>query len=431
MIRTDLGNRIQPTADPALRPALPSQDLAEKLSGLVVGQRLLAEVESLLPNGSYRAMVNQRAVTLALPFAAKSGDVLELEVAESDGKLTLAVVARQGAGNLGGGEAAATSLSRTGQLIGTLLAGPRDANTTGAALPLNGNQPIAAKPPLSGRELQPLLQQAIVESGMFYESHQADWIEGRYNKAQLLQEPQGKLPPQVPPPAVHSAAAPASLVDNPALTAGFEPEQTATRENNVRQPAQPSQPGGSPQSPTDLDSSALSRLAQGDEALSVARGAGTRQDALATPAPTQSATAEPVAPQAQALVQQQLEAFATQNFTWQGQIWPGQPMEWQIEDSGQRREQAADASNERWQTRLRLTLPTLGEIDARLLIQGQQIVLALTAGETEARTRLQEAATALRTQLAEVGLDLSSFAIAVRERTPNEDALDNSLRVTP
>jgi len=430
MIRTDLGNRIQPTADPALRPALPSQDLAEKLSGLVVGQRLLAEVESLLPNGTYRAMVNQRAVTLALPFAAKSGDVLELEVAESDGKLTLAVVARQGTGSLTGGEAAATNLSRTGQLIGTLLAGSRDVNTSGGALPLNGNQPISAKPPLSGRELQPLLQQAIVESGMFYESHQADWVEGRYSKAQLLQEPQGKLPPQVPP-AAYSGAAPASLVDSSALTADSAPEQTATRENSARPAAQPAQIGGSPQSPADFDSKPLARLAQGEETFAVARGTGTRQDALATPASTTpSATAEPVAPQAQALVQQQLEAFATQNFVWQGQVWPGQPMEWQIEDSGQRRDQATDASNERWQTRLSLTLPTLGEIEARLQVQGQQIVLALTAGEAETRTRLQDASAALRAQFSEVGLDLSSFAIAVRERSRNEDALDKPPRPT-
>ncbi|MBV5350506.1 hypothetical protein JZU71_05155, partial [bacterium] len=35
--------------------------------------------------------------------------------------------------------------------------------------------------------------QAITQSGMFYESHQAEWIEGRYQKADLLQEPQGKL----------------------------------------------------------------------------------------------------------------------------------------------------------------------------------------------------------------------------------------------
>jgi hypothetical protein len=61
------------------------------------------------------------------------------------------------------------------------------------ALPLNGNQPIAAGPPNNAQDLLPLLKQAISESGMFYEAHQAEWVEGRYSKAQLLQEPQGRL----------------------------------------------------------------------------------------------------------------------------------------------------------------------------------------------------------------------------------------------
>jgi hypothetical protein len=86
-----------------LRPAPPAQEITDKLPGLVAGQRLLAEVQSLLPNGTYRALINQRNVTLALPFAAKSGDAIELEVAESNGKLTLAVVARSRGGGRQGG----------------------------------------------------------------------------------------------------------------------------------------------------------------------------------------------------------------------------------------------------------------------------------------------------------------------------------------
>jgi hypothetical protein len=167
--------------------------------GLVAGQRLLAEIQSLLPNGTYRALINQRSVTLALPFAAKSGDAIELEVAESDGKLTLAVVAGplpEAARRRN--EAAATSLSRTGQLISNLLAGARDGKGGAAvALPLNGNQPIAAAHRIAAGS--PAAAQAgDQQSGMFYESHQAEWVEGRYSKAQLLQEPQGKLAPQTP-----------------------------------------------------------------------------------------------------------------------------------------------------------------------------------------------------------------------------------------
>jgi hypothetical protein len=98
MIRADVANRLQPAADLALRPALPAQEITDKLAGLVAGQRLLAEIQSLMPNGTYRALINQRSVTLALPFAAKTGDAIELEVAESDGKLTLAVVLESGIG---------------------------------------------------------------------------------------------------------------------------------------------------------------------------------------------------------------------------------------------------------------------------------------------------------------------------------------------
>ena len=149
MIRADVANRLQPAADIALRPAPPAQEITDKLSGLVAGQRLLAEIQSLMPNGSYRALINQRNVTLALPFAAKSGDTIELEVTESDGKLTLAVVATAGSES-GRDEdgSAATSLSRTGQLISNLLGGPRDGKGGPVALPLNGNQPISTSPPI-------------------------------------------------------------------------------------------------------------------------------------------------------------------------------------------------------------------------------------------------------------------------------------------
>ncbi len=72
------------------QPVAPAQQVADVLSNLVPGQRILAEIQALLPNGSYRAVVAQRDITLALPFSAKPGDTLELEVTESDGKLTLA-----------------------------------------------------------------------------------------------------------------------------------------------------------------------------------------------------------------------------------------------------------------------------------------------------------------------------------------------------
>jgi hypothetical protein len=231
MIVPEISTRVQPSADLALRPTPPAQEITDKLPGLAAGQRLLAEVQALLPNGTYRALINQRSVTLALPFAAKSGDAIELEVSESNGKLTLAVVARGAAeGGRAGNESTATQLSRTGQLIGTLLAGARDGKGGAAvALPLNGKQAIAASPPNSGTDLLPLLKQAIVQSGMFYEAHQAEWVEGRYSKAQLLQEPQGKLPPTTTP-AQQGATAQQGLMPLPLDEAAPLPLSTASAE---------------------------------------------------------------------------------------------------------------------------------------------------------------------------------------------------------
>ena len=378
MIRPEVATRIQPSADLALRPAPPAQEIADKLPGLFAGQRLLAEIQSLMPNGTYRALINQRNVTLALPFAAKSGDVIELEVAESNGKLTLAVVARTTSeGGKAGSEAAATSLSRTGQLISNLLASTQGGKGSAPPLPLNGNLPIAAAPLSSAQALVPLLKQAIVQSGMFYEAHQAEWVEGRYSKVQLQQEPQGKLAP-----ATTAAHAPAA--SNAPTTMARAATDGALAQNT------------------------------GNEAASKA---GVAQSAQAA-APGQ--VAQPVAAQTQALVQQQLEAFATQNFSWQGQLWPGQQIQWEIEKQGKGSESDDNDAGEKWQTRLRLVLPRLGEVDARLLIDGQQLTLTMTASDAATRLLLRTETATLRSQLENAGLDLTSLGIAA----PQEDQTD-------
>ena len=150
MIPADVASRLQVSADAAQRPVAPAQEIADKLPGLVAGQKVMAQIQSLLPNGTYRAMINQRSITLALPFSAKSGDALELQVTEANGKLALAVLSRPGAEGAQT-PGTATTLSRTGQLINNLFTGSRQAqgsggNTPAPALPLNGNQPISAGP---------------------------------------------------------------------------------------------------------------------------------------------------------------------------------------------------------------------------------------------------------------------------------------------
>lgn len=377
MIPADLTSRTQIAAETALRPVAPTQQITDKLADLVPGQRLMAEIQALLPNGTYRAMIAQRNVTLALPFTAKAGDSLELEVVESDGKLALAVLSRP-PGEAGGktGDAVAATLSRTGQLISSLFAGRREAQGEGGsqALPLNGNRPIAEAPPTSARDILPLLRQAITQSGMFYEAHQAEWVEGRLDKTALFQEPQGKLSPQ--------------------LQLASDASQS------------PRGPERAPAGSAETAAQARPAVLRGD----AGEDAGSRTGSAANAAGTATTPGQPVAREAMPVVQQQLEALATQQFAWQGQVWPGQQMRWEIEEDAQQpsREEDTPAG---WQTRLHLALPRLGELEARIRLEGSRIHLDMQAASEETQAMLREALVGLRQQLDDAGLALASAGI--------------------
>lgn len=347
------------------QPVAPASRLADILGNVVPGQRILAEIQSLLPNGTYRAMVNQRSITLALPFSARSGDTLELQVTESDGNIALAVVAhRQADGGNAQRDAVSATLSRTAQFISQLFTRPEESGEETKALALNGNRPIASAPPNTAQDLLPLLKQAIAESGMFYESHQAEWVEGRFAKSALLREPQGKLSS----PEAFAPPAPAST--------------EAAQTTHASMPAAPTtEPAPMPKSASD--------------------------------APAAQSATQLVAPQTQGIVQQQLDALATQHFVWQGQVWPGQDMRWEIDEEDHRRDAGTDPEDASgWSTRLTLRLPNLGEVDARIRLQGGQIALAIAVDNPQTQSLMQAESAALRQQLGEAGLTLTAIGIA-------------------
>lgn len=383
MIPPDVASRLQASADVALRPVAPTQEITDKLSDLVAGQRVMAEIQALLPNGTYRALINQRNITLALPFAAKSGDSLELQVTESDGKLALAVVSHQQGDQKPVREAVSATLSRTGQLISNLFSGANEAENDSKALPLNGNRPIAGTPPGSAQDILPLLKEAITKSGMFYESHQAEWIEGRFAKSALLQEPQGKLS------SASAFADPSSGATNASTSPTLQPAASGEQSRQV-----------------------LSQTLSGTDQASIAK---TPSDTH----PLQSST-QIVAPQAQPIVQQQLEALASQTFVWQGQIWPGQNMRWEIEEDGRHGQDDESSAAETWRTNLDLKFPVLGGISARLHLVNDQIAVSIVLDNERALPTVQAGTEELRQQLRDAGLVLASMGVTaetVHEKT--------------
>lgn len=196
---SELVARLKSVAQSSVRPAAPVREIPSDLPDYRPGQRFVARIEAALPDGSFRAMVANRSVNLSLANQATSGDVLELVVV---GRTAHSIVARLA--DAGTAQSADATLSRAARLIGELFSGAR------AQMPaLAAGEPLLPAPPASAAELVPVLRQAVAESGMFYESHQAAWLSGAREAASLAREPQAAQSPARSTGA-HASAAPAA-----------------------------------------------------------------------------------------------------------------------------------------------------------------------------------------------------------------------------
>ena len=92
------------------------------------------------------------------------------------------------------GDSPAPELSTTARAISSVLSQAESA--PGTPLALVGKTPLMAAPGANPAQLAQKLHDAIGSSGLFYESHVAEWAEGKRPLASLLLEPQmQKAPP--------------------------------------------------------------------------------------------------------------------------------------------------------------------------------------------------------------------------------------------
>jgi hypothetical protein len=386
MIPADLAARLRLlneasffNTEPPVAGLQRAREIQAQLPELVPGQRFFATLQRTLPDGTFRALVAGQQMTLSLNTAAKSGDTLELEVSQVTPR---AVFARIVGGEAAAGNAASAqpALSQTGRLISFLLTG----QPTPQPASLAGNQPLLNAPPASGTQLVPLLRQALGQSGLFYESHQAQWVLGKLDTAALLREPQGQ---QAPP----SASQPGT--GNAAATTG--------------QAAQAARLAGGADEATQLDST---------------RNAAALRAGVDETAPVR---AQPIPERLMPVVHQQLDALATQQYMWQGQAWPGQPIEWLIEDpQGEGRKEGEDAEST-WNTTLRLTMPRLGGVEAQLHLTPAGVALRLLADDEATIRALDAGGAALASALEAVNLKLTGLVVEPRPAEARTAGLGN------
>jgi len=141
---------------------------------------LAAIVLEKLTGGTYRLESAGSQLLLALPADLKPGDLVNLPA-------RLATVGAPVAPVHEGTDSVEPSLGATARLISRLL------SQTDAVTAPPSPEPLAAVAG-NARQVAAGLKKAIVTSGLFYESHLAEWVDGAGSKADLLREPQAALP---------------------------------------------------------------------------------------------------------------------------------------------------------------------------------------------------------------------------------------------
>ena len=366
-----LGLPAQPLLVESVSPSSSVTDVT-KLSNLAVAQRYQASVEARLPNGHFKVTVSGQEMQMKLPEGTRPGDQLNLLLISKEPRLKFAMLsttptpgdasisAQRPNSNTklhpdtqmnmtlaGRGEILKTGeplnsiadaeLSKTGRFLGTLI---QDSNRS-LATPLVNTGALLAGPPLNSQQLPAQLQQAMSHSGLFYESHQAQWVAGRRSLEKLLQEPQSRLS------STASTAATSSTTPN-------------------------------------------------------------------TPAAGWTISADtPAHPQSMTLVQQQLNLLETGQLSWRGEIWPGQSMDWEITDHPSTGDEPDETP--RWQTRLRISLPKLGDIVANIGLDTGGVKVSISATDDKALSRMQSQRLPLAESLSAAGLTVLGVEVQ-RER---------------
>ncbi len=277
--------------------------------------------------------------------------------------------------------------------------------------------------PLPVAALAAALARTVAESGLFYESHLAQWLSGLRTPASLAGEPQNRLADtaaQLPldwstdaeaaaQPWTSGAAAQARATAatlNPNASAGGNAATSrdapdASQTQAARFVAlELAADDAFPDSSQSLRS--LLHTSPGDAASS-ADSANTPQQLAAL-----------IHPATIPLVRQQLDLLATGQFRWTGEAWPGARLDWTIEQDGDEWQRGGGGAqgdeSYPWRTRLTLSLPSLGTVDADLTLNGTQLMVRVQASPKGA-ARLAAQGDLFRQRLAAAGIDLSALSI--------------------
>lgn len=310
-------------------------DTPNPVTKLESGQQLQGSVQSKVSEGLFKVQVAGQVLQMRLPDHIRSGDTIRLEVISTQPRITF-------------GMAASTNPLSTPEQIGAtarILSNLAELPLERPIVQQLGNKAVwgTAQQVPDTRLLAGALRDTLGKSGLFYESHQAQWVRGERSTNQLLEEPQNVLTGRNAP---LSAAEQRSALDTAATT---QAQQNAII-------------------PTEPDSN----------------------------------TPQSVSRELLHLVQQQLHTLEHHHLVWMGQVWPGQQMQWEIQGEPEQHPQQQD--ERQWVTEMELALPRLGDVHARLVFAESGLRLTLNAADSATVGLFNHNLPKLKNSLADAGI---------------------------
>jgi hypothetical protein len=116
-------------------------------------------------------------------------------------------------------------------------------------------------------------------------------------------------------------------------------------------------------------------------------------------------------PRTMAIVKEQLAALQTGQLLFQGELFPGQPMEWRIREREGRGRQQEEQQDAPWETSLALTLPNLGKVQASLKLNGMRLDLQLEVNQEQTAVLMEQERGAFHEQLLAAGLEPGTLVV--------------------
>ena len=322
--------------------------------GFSPGQQLKGEVLATLGGGRFMVQVAEQTLEFSLPKGTKRGDRINLFFITDEPRPTF-LMARFG-------RSGDSRVSDTSRWLSAFLGATASRMPAQAALGILST--LLAEPPVDASQVGKMLQQGLRGSGLFYESHLARWFGGEYSLEDILREPQGRL----------------SSLKHP-LTMPHDAD--APEDVQVR--------GG-------MKNNSMEAM----EALFKKAGTAQAHEGIADS-------------RSLSVVREQLDTLQSGQIVFRGELFPGQQMEWKVSEREARRNAAGDQERT-WDTEMRLDLPQLGTISARLRLDGSRISIDFHAADEAAVDLLTVGRPALIEQLQVAGLDPGE--IGVRHEAP-------------